>query len=339
MRKPTVKVWGTVLLLVGLGLTIFFVVTTGPARIWGMLREAGWWVLAVAFAHFAYIAILAMAWRTLLHANGARAPFRDIFYYRWVADGSQALLPGPEVTGDVMRGYLLARRRPEVQGPVSAAVIIVELTLRMVSLILFIGTGLILLAIRGQGMVNTLVAGGILVAMLASLVYVQRASLLRKLATKMERRAQQERWLRFAGSMSGVDAEIGTIYGETGALARTAGWHFLGFFFAAAEIWMLLYAVHHYVGAPDVVVFESIGRAASNAGFFMPAGLGAQEGGYLLGARFVGLAAAVGVAISLLKRLRDVLVGLPALGLLWFREIRSPADREELREVTAPPIP
>ncbi len=339
MTRARVRVWGALLLALGLGLTVFFILHAGPARIWGMLREAGWWVALLAVAHFAYIAILAMAWRSLLHANGANAPFRDIFYYRWVADGSQALLPGPEVAGDVMRGYLLARHRPEVGGTVSAAVIIVELTLRMVSLALFIGCGLSLLAIRGQSATDTAVAGAILIVMLGSLVYAQRANLLRKLATRLERRAERDRWLRFAGSINGVDDTIGTIYGETRALARTAGWHFLSFFFAAAEIWMLLYAVHQFIGARDMVVFESVGRAAANAGFFMPAGLGAQEGGYLLGAHLVGLTAAVGVAVSLLKRLRDVLVGIPALALLWLREVRSPAARREMREITERPLP
>ncbi len=342
MAGRKTKIIGAFLFLLGLGLTVFFVLSTGPGRIWAMLKQAGWWLPVVAVGHVLYIAVEAMAWRTTLRADGARPPFRHVFHYRWVADAMASLVPVAEVAGDVARGFLLARKTDDVSGPGSAAAIIVELTMRTVALVIFIGLGIGLLALRhGQrSLTRTIVAGGILVAVVIFLYFAQRKGLLRTLARKLEQRAQKDHWLRFAGNISGVDEEIGYLYQNQGALVKTAAWHFLGFLVGAVEMWFLLFAISRAVAPLDALSLESVGKAASNAGFFMPAGLGAQEGGYLVGAKLIGLGAAVGVAISLLKRLRDAMVGLPALAVLWFVDIRRREDREALREMVGErPIP
>jgi len=51
-------------------------------------------------------------------------------------------------------------------------------------------------------------------------------------------------------------------------------------------------------------------------GFVAPAGLGVQEGTYALVGPLFGLPAEAGLALSLLKRGRDLVVGVPTL-LAW----------------------
>ncbi len=52
--------------------------------------------------------------------------------------------------------------------------------------------------------------------------------------------------------------------------------------------------------------------------FFTPAALGVQEGAYALLAPLIGLGVADALALSLVKRARDIVIGAPAL-LLWQR--------------------
>jgi hypothetical protein len=85
------------------------------------------------------------------------------------------------------------------------------------------------------------------------------------------------------------------------------------------------------LGFATVLVIESLLYAARSVAFAVPNAVGVQEGAYiLLGASF-GLTPETALALSLLKRARDLTIGLPALavwqflesGRLWHRIARS----------------
>ena len=61
---------------------------------------------------------------------------------------------------------------------------------------------------------------------------------------------------------------------------------------------------------------QAAGIYQGDAAFFIPGGLGVQEAGYLLFGLIYGLPPDQGLALSLVKRLREVLLGLPGL-LAW----------------------
>jgi hypothetical protein len=75
----------------------------------------------------------------------------------------------------------------------------------------------------------------------------------------------------------------------------------------------------------EVLILESLAFALRSAAFAVPAAVGVQEGGYVaLGALF-GLGPEIGLALSLLKRAREVLLAVPALlgwKLIEFRDWR-----------------
>jgi uncharacterized membrane protein YbhN (UPF0104 family) len=53
--------------------------------------------------------------------------------------------------------------------------------------------------------------------------------------------------------------------------------------------------------------------AARSAGFAVPGAVGVQEGGFVLVAGLFGISATDALALSMLKRIREELIGLPAL--------------------------
>jgi hypothetical protein len=73
----------------------------------------------------------------------------------------------------------------------------------------------------------------------------------------------------------------------------------------------------------EALILESLGTAVRNAAFPVPAGLGAQEGGFLLLGAALGIAPPLCLALSLAKRARELLVGLPALAAWAWLEGRS----------------
>jgi hypothetical protein len=82
-----------------------------------------------------------------------------------------------------------------------------------------------------------------------------------------------------------------------------------------------VYLIAWFLGTPVswhvAFVLESLGQAIRGAGFAIPGALGVQEGGYLLLAPLAGLTPDAAVALSLAKRTRELLLGLP--GLLYLR--------------------
>jgi len=96
------------------------------------------------------------------------------------------------------------------------------------------------------------------------------------------------------------------------------------------EVWLALRFLGHPVGWIDALLLESIGQAIRGAAFAIPGSLGVQEGGYLLLAPLVGLPPEAALALSLAKRAREILLGLPGLLYLHFSE-RSWQRRRAVR--------
>jgi hypothetical protein len=83
-----------------------------------------------------------------------------------------------------------------------------------------------------------------------------------------------------------------------------------------------------------VAAMESLLLAVRNAAFMVPAALGVQEGAYLLLAPLLGLPASTVIALSLLKRGRDVAIGVPALVSWQLLEVRRHLRRRPARRPT-----
>jgi uncharacterized membrane protein YbhN (UPF0104 family) len=60
-------------------------------------------------------------------------------------------------------------------------------------------------------------------------------------------------------------------------------------------------------------MLESATQAVRHLAFAIPGGIGAQEAGFVLFGQLFGIDADVALAVSLAKRLREVLCGLPSL--------------------------
>ena len=86
----------------------------------------------------------------------------------------------------------------------------------------------------------------------------------------------------------------------------------------------------HMVGVPlsllQAVMLESLLQLVRTASFFIPANLGTQEGGLAFFAQLLGFHPALGVAVSLLKRLRQLLwtgIGFTIWGMYQLLRIKA----------------
>jgi len=92
--------------------------------------------------------------------------------------------------------------------------------------------------------------------------------------------------------------------------------HFVGWVASAIGTWIAFRLIGAHVDLASVIAIESLVYAARSAAFVVPNALGVQEAAYAVLAPLFGVGADVGLAVSLLKRARDVAVGVPIL-LVW----------------------
>ncbi|MGH6980541.1 MAG: lysylphosphatidylglycerol synthase domain-containing protein, partial [Stellaceae bacterium] len=110
-----------------------------------------------------------------------------------------------------------------------------------------------------------------------------------------------------------LDDAVRGIYMRRTALFRSAAWRLVGWLIGAGETWLVFHALGQPVDVADAIIIESLGHAARSAAFVIPGGLGVQDGALLILATALGLGPEAGLVLALTKRLREVVLGLPAL--------------------------
>ena len=122
------------------------------------------------------------------------------------------------------------------------------------------------------------------------------------------------RWSQIAvAAAPPVHDELTAIYRRRGALGLAGLLHLAAWVASSVEAWIALRLMGADLGIAAVIAIESLLYAIRSVAFAVPNAVGVQEGAYLmLGAAF-GLTPEIALALSLLKRARDLVIGVPAL--------------------------
>ncbi|OAG77591.1 hypothetical protein Amal_00960 [Acetobacter malorum] len=91
---------------------------------------------------------------------------------------------------------------------------------------------------------------------------------------------------------------------------------FVAWALGAVEVCLILHFMGHDCSLSVGFVIEGVGEAAKSVGFAVPGALGVSEGGYLLIGSLFGISPALAIALSLIKRVREIAWGVPSL-LVW----------------------
>jgi putative membrane protein len=133
-----------------------------------------------------------------------------------------------------------------------------------------------------------------------------------------------------------LHAALADIYRRRAGLWISFALHLGCWIGSAAEIWLALRIAHAPLSFGAVLAIESLLYAIRTAAFVVPQAVGVQEGAYiLLGAGF-GLGPDMALALSLLKRARDLAIGLPAIAVWQAIESRRLLRRRGAARLAVP---
>lgn len=340
MKRPEkIKLAVWLLGLAGLAFFIALLVREGIADVFSVFAAAGWGVAAATAFHVVPLALDAAGWRALF-PPARRPPLPGLFWMRWIGESVNNLVPAAQVGGDVVRTRLagIFKRIPM---PAVAASVIVNITLNVFAQIVFtLGGFALLIAMTGQvDLVKPAFAGAaISFAAVGGFYAVQRLGGIRWIAGMISHVAGAE-WQSLAQDAGGLDAEVKSIYARVRDIAACFAWALVSWVAGAGEIWIALHALGSAAGFAEALVFESVSQGFRTAMFFIPGALGVQEGGYVFVAHLLGIPGEMGMALAMIRRVRELAAGIPAIIAWQFIEGNLLRRRAlEGGEITPPPV-
>jgi len=309
------------LLSIGALLFVGVLLSQDLPAILATLRHAGWGLLIVAVFHLLPLLIDAAAICVLIERSLSRHPLRDSILARWVGESANSLMPAGQLGGPVLMARHLAQRGLPMDE--AAAAITVSTTLQTFAQIAFALLGVVVLGTHTRHFspaalqTAALIASAFLAIQVGGFYLIQRRGLFSKLMGAVRRFSRKRDWSQWVAQAQAIDGAVQDTYRRNGPVTASFVLSLIGWIAGTGEVYLIARLLGTQVSWRDAFVLESLGQAIRGAGFAIPGALGIQEGGYLLLAPLAGLAPDAALALSLAKRARELLLGLP--GLLYLR--------------------
>jgi putative membrane protein len=319
------------LALAGVMLSTLLIAWFGFDRVIQGVSRVGWGGFAVIVVwQLVLFAILGAAWEAITPGHGLRR-LLIMIWGRMVRDCSANCLPFSQVGGFVFgaRAVTLAG----LSWSLATASTVVDVTAEFLAEVAFTGIGLgILLARAPNSNLAVPIEVGLGLAVVAgiALVWLQQGAtpLFSRIGARLA-----GRWFDAAEVAETLQAELTLIHGHAGRLAAGFSLHLIGWIGTGVAGWIAYRALGVPIDFDDALAIEALLSAASAVAFLVPVNAGVQEAGYAgLGSIF-GVPPELSLGVSLVRRARDLAVGIPVL-LIWqaleARRLRG-VERAEVR--------
>jgi glycosyltransferase 2 family protein len=314
-----VKRLSLVLLLLGVFAMTFLVAQNGFNRVGASVLSVGYWGFIMLMGWQLLVAsVVGTAWRVVA-LDAPRLPCRLIdwrfIWARLVRDASASCLPFSQLGGIaigaralVLRGRTWSEASTSTIGDMTAEflaqLVFTVATLPIVAGRLFDPTLL--------GPWVTTVAFALLAGGGGLLLPPSVARLCGLLAGRIAARGFGFRGAR----LQNIEAELQRMYGRVGCFAIANSLHVLGWITKGVGGWFAFRLLGSGIGLPDALAIEALLYAGLAFAGFVPGHVGIQEGGYVLLGALFGVSPEISLAVSLLRRGRDIAIGIPVL-LIW----------------------
>lgn len=303
------------LALAGLGLVLFgFRARTMVAAAAFALGHIAWYAILALPVFCLWTAAASAGWRTLIASSGVRLlpSVGRLWLIRVQAQTVNLVLPLAGAGGEALRAAAL--RRQTKQGRESAASvasdIVTETAACLIVVILGLGLGWRTVPWSIGTRIGVVVASGGIV--LALHLLPQRVI---RPGCSLGHGPWAERVRSVCESMLGIPG-VGWW--------RSVGWHLVEKVLNAAEVFIYTSALGFELSPAGAIVATAVMTVIGALGFFMPAQIGASDGGIAFALQCFGVPWQLGIAVALARRLRQILVAVVSLAafaavVLWRR--------------------
>lgn len=320
----------TIITIIGLLLACILIASQGVGEVLKAVTRIGWGILPVLLLHVVQIALSGLGWYAFFSHSSYQGTVSGVVFLRWMREAINSMLPMTQIGGEVISNRLLILRG--MRGGEAGATIVLDLTMEIVTQFLFTLLGLILVMRTGYDgpVLNWIIIGLVVSVLVIISFYLAQNRGLFRLFEKLMSKLVESTSLFSKNPIDGLHDEIQLLYRRHFALINSCCLHLLSWLAGTFEVWLIMYFIGWPVTLSEALVLESLGQAVRSAAFFIPGGLGAQEAGFMLFGLIYGLPPEAGLALSLIKRLREVLLGIPGIFVWQLIEGKHAWSRKKL---------
>jgi glycosyltransferase 2 family protein len=242
-------------------------------------------------------------------------PLAIVFAARQLRDSSSDVLPITQVGGVAFaaRAFVLAGL-----GPLEAsACVIADLTTETFAqgLYVLVGVAASLSLLHRSKLLapwTGAMLGGALFLSIASLLF----AVLQLNGSRWAEKIGGKLFSSTTGPAQNFSAAVHAIYRHRTRVALSILLQFAGWIASGLWLWVVLAVMDLKPDLWSAIAIQALVEGLRSATVFIPAAIGIQEAGYAAVAPVFGLPPEIGLAVSLLRRARDIMVAVPVL-LIW----------------------
>ncbi len=313
--------------LAGVALLIVLLFREGAEQVGLAIARAGWGLLALTLYHLLQTLSDTAGWLILIPKEN-RINLRRSFALHWIGESINNLLPTARVGGDIVTVRIGAMWGLPVK--IGTAAIIVDVTIGIVTKVFYVVTACILLVtVTGRTDLTKPAVVAVVTGVMAAVAFyvVQRAGIFKWSAKLASRLAKSSQWDSLVQGGEALDQTIRLLYARRSGIAGCCFFWVLSWLIASGEVWLALRVLGLPASFTTAIILESTSLAIRGAAFLVPGAVGVQEGGYILLGNLLGISGDMALALSLLRRVRELALGIPGLiawplieaGRLWRR--------------------
>jgi len=299
--------------LAGVALAAALAVHAGLDATLRAIGDVGWFGLAeVCLLQLFALTLCGLAWWAVTHGAGLRA----CLISRWIRDGASNLIGFIPAVGEGISARALTVFGGSSAGDAAAATI-VDVAIEALAQALYTLVAFILLLPHLDGAEAR--RWGAIVALTTIPILLMFAISRHRGALGLGQKIgmQLARIMGVEGGHFHLADAVHAIYLRGPRIGASLALHLTGWALGAAQIWVAARGMSEPLGVADAIALAGLVSAARSAFFLVPWSAGVQEGGFLLVGAALGMDPAAAIALSLVLRARDVVVGAPAI-LIWY---------------------
>jgi uncharacterized protein (TIRG00374 family) len=281
------------------------------AEVWSraVLIGAGGMLLLIAIYAFGFL-IDSFTWQMAMAGVPLNARWLwRAFKVRMVGEVFNNVMPAAGMGGEPVKAILLNKHYGLGYREGTASIILGR-TINMVAQVLFLAIGFAAVwASDLPGHFKGLAVAGLaaFVGATAIFFYAQRLRVVSLTGSWLGRWRLLERINGVLHHVRDMDERLIRFYTENrGRFAMAIALAFLNWAVGAVEIYVAMVFLGHPVTFTDAWIIESVAQLIRSAAFFIPAAVGAQEGAFLLAFSVMTGGPALGVAMALIRRAREL---------------------------------
>ncbi len=332
MKSCLLRCFGLLYLLAGFALLAYILMHTDLHEVWSRVGQMG--PGGVIFV------LLLYALTFLTDVIGWQLTFRSLplerrwcgrlYLVRMLGEAFNNVTPLGSMGGEPVKVAVLKRHYRIPMREAGASLVLAKTT-NMLGLMMFLLVGFVLLLLSrklapGYQLLAAAGLAGLLLATLAMFL-VQRFRLSSRAGGWLLRGRVSERLHHLLRVIEDIDARLLEFYTRNqGRFLISTALALSNWLLGVVEVYVVMRLFGYPVTVTDAWIIEAMVQMIRAAAFFIPAGIGAQEGGFLLFSGALTGNPALGIAVSVVRRSRELLWILLGLLIFWGYQRRRKAS-------------